>query len=89
MANSTFNVDVVQCFDCDFIQTEPGSAARLSHYYSTDYRKKSTKETINSMRAQSGHQAEAQVANKRDRPTVRALFRNRNDGHKTDPHPAV
>ena len=62
MANCTFSVDIVKCFNCGFIQTEPVSAATLSHYYSTDYREKWTEQTFHSMRAQSRHQAEAQVA---------------------------
>ena len=62
MGNCTFSVDIVQCFNCGFIQTEPVSAAALSHYYSTCYREKWTEQTINSMREQSCHQAEAQVA---------------------------
>ena len=44
---------------------------------------------INCMRAQPRHQAETQVANNRDHPTVWALFRYRNDGLKTDLQPAV
>ena len=38
VANSTFNVGFIQCFNYDFIQTEHVSTATLSDYYSTDYR---------------------------------------------------
>ena len=62
MDNCTFSADIVKCFNCGFIQTEPVSATTLAHYYSTDYREKWTEQTFHSMRTQSRHQAEAQVA---------------------------
>ena len=62
IGNCAFSVDIVQCINYGFIQTEPVSVAALSQHYSTYYREKWTEQKINSMCEQSRHQAEAQVA---------------------------
>jgi len=59
--NQTFGVDIVQCLECGFIQTEPVSVTSLSYYYSNYYRENWTEQTIISMREESQQQAAAQV----------------------------
>ena len=59
--NHSIGVNIVQCAECGFVQTEPVSRRALSHYYATYYRGAPGPEQIAQGRSRSRLQAASQV----------------------------